>query len=144
MSARRERVVLSDQEKALVVGKAIELAALKLWDSPLTLFREAQKVLPLERRRTTRSLGEVEWFAPMYDHALLDRVTLGHEVDLTQIVRNGYAIQHEIIMTNLGEQQQHGRTLSRIEALLAPLPRIEALLTRIAERLEQPPLRSSA
>jgi hypothetical protein len=71
---RRERIVWSPEERELLAGRSLEPRMLRVFDSPLHLFRPAQAaLLPERRRRSVRALGEIPWFVPAVDSLLAER-----------------------------------------------------------------------
>jgi hypothetical protein len=141
MNDQHAKITWTDEEKELIVGNAVKLKPLKTWDSPLFLFREAQLVMPPDRRRRIRALSEIPWFIPAVNQAILSGATPGRVVDLTELLSDYMPIQKDIIRTNLLEQQEQGHTLKDQAESLAQvcvfLGRLEGLGQQILWRLDR-------
>jgi hypothetical protein len=126
--ARRPKIAWSPEERELLAAKGLELRMLRVFDSPLHLFRSAQAALPPERRRrTVRTLGEIPWFVPAVD-CLLAEAAARKQSDLVATILDW----HRRHLDSL--EQWHDRHIKILEELQAIHRTIAGAVTELGRQ----------
>ena len=130
MSRPPEKVFWSEEEKLVIVMRAIDLRMHKMWDSPLHVLRTSIAALPADRRRKVRSLAEAPWFVELHDKMLSERLIRhkGIGAEILSAIAEGWRLQHDAWMVQHTSLREAVHELKRQTANLAEI--LELLRSR--------------
>jgi hypothetical protein len=115
MPDRHAKVQWTDDEKALIAARALELRDTRIFYSPLETLRVASAILPEDRRRKVRSLIEVPWFEPLMGRLLSERAEQKNH-DLVNLIVHWHKRHLEALQEAIAELREHRRLLGQLLA----------------------------
>ena len=130
MAKQPEKIFWSEEEKMVLVMRAIELRMHKMWDSPLHILRASMTALPADRRRKVRSLAEAPWFVELHDKMLSERLIhhKGIGAEILAAMAEGWRLQHEAWVVQHTSLREAVHELKSQTAILAEI--LELLRSR--------------